>query len=578
MKLFGSLFLLVLAVVGVLLFLPAPSSRVRAQTATSGVGGELAVGATSIVSGKLVVPITTTAPVDPYSGFNLHLVWDPTLLSYASFDVTGSTLSSGSPLCIPAPDSGGAGAVVACSGVGSFSTTAAGLLVTYKLTPSGTPGCATLHLQTVNGADQGGSTFGSYTINAADIEVQANTYAADVQVPVSGGVCAPPTSTPTSSPTATNTPTRTPTSTPTLTPTSTATPISGAPDLVLGLFSSPPSGNSGSNVTYSAVIANQGTAPAAGVLLTFTLPPGGVLLGAGSCPIYTGGGFICPVGTLAANNGSPGGPDEIVVPIQARLPYLTGNANVVAQGGVSASNEPAGNQGNNTASVPVALLGCPDFNADNQVNALDLNLLAQAMLSRTGDVKFNPVIDLNSDGTIDGLDLSMLGNRYTQLCVGLDQDRDGVSDYDELNSTHTCPGLQPSYQSLSACHVGGNTGNPLIPNAADTDGDGLPDGVEVSTYGSNPLAGDTDLDFYGDGLEASLGKSPTIYCAIMAADLNMDGYVNSLDLGKMALSFQKFTGNPGFDPRADINRSGGVEGLDLNILAGVFAKVIAQCP
>jgi hypothetical protein len=44
---------------------------------------------------------------------------------------------------------------------------------------------------------------------------------------------------------------------------------------------------------------------------------------------------------------------------------------------------------------------------------------------------------------------------------------------------------------------------------ADSDGDGISDGVEVHIYGSNPLSTDTDADGCGDGKEIPLGLDPT---------------------------------------------------------------------
>ena len=45
------------------------------------------------------------------------------------------------------------------------------------------------------------------------------------------------------------------------------------------------------------------------------------------------------------------------------------------------------------------------------------------------------------------------------------------------------------------------------PNVADTDGDGLPDGMEVGTYGGDPRFGDTDGDGLTDAQEGTLGTS-----------------------------------------------------------------------
>ncbi len=573
---FAALFAVLIVASLVLAFLLHKS--VKTQAATSGVGGQISIGAPSPSGGNLRVPINTTAPTNPYSGANVTLTWDPALLSFSSVDTSGTTLAAaGTLLCLPAPYSGagGTGELDSCSVIGSPSITSAGLLMTFVLTVKAN-GCSSLHLVTLGPPDNGGGTFGTYTIDAATGNAQANTYGTDVSVPVGSGACAA--ATPTASPTPSNTPTPSSTPTATATPTSTFTPVSGAPDVAVGLFASPTAVDSGGNVTYSAFVANQGSVAAQNVALKVTLPPGGVLLSTGPCPVYTGGSFFCPIGTLAANNFVPGGPDEAMVTLPARMPYSTANTSLVAQVMASASNEPLANQGNNTATVAVAVTGCPDLNGDNAVNGLDLNIFVRSAYTVSGQPGFNPVADFNGDGAVDGLDLNIMARRFNQLCVGLDSDHDGLSDFDEINVYHTCPGLGTQFQGLPQCHVGGSAGNPLIADSTDTDGDGLPDGVEVFTYHSDPLNPDTDGDFYTDGQEAALGKNPTVYCGIMAADLDMDGAVTALDLNRLARAFQTVQGQPGFNPRADVNHDGAVNGLDLNVLAKAFGHFISECP
>jgi hypothetical protein len=46
------------------------------------------------------------------------------------------------------------------------------------------------------------------------------------------------------------------------------------------------------------------------------------------------------------------------------------------------------------------------------------------------------------------------------------------------------------------------------PNDADSDGDGLLDGAEVSTHATNPAVADTDLDGFDDGAEVAAGTDP----------------------------------------------------------------------
>ncbi|MEK7953585.1 beta strand repeat-containing protein [Luteolibacter soli] len=93
-----------------------------------------------------------------------------------------------------------------------------------------------------------------------------------------------------------------------------------------------------------------------------------------------------------------------------------------------------------------------------------------------------------------------------------DVDGDGIPTLVELNgSANTLYGNQPTKPNLADSDGDGlsdgvemnlTTGTQTNPNVADTDGDGLNDGLEVNTYGTNPLAVDSDFDGFADGVEA----------------------------------------------------------------------------
>ena len=136
-------------------------------------GAAITVGAPSLVAGKVQVPVSTTGTgLAAYSGFSIHLRWDHAVFTYSSANSTGSVVPS--PLICPAgvPDADGGGVIFACAATGSGQTTAAGLLGTIVLTPTGT-GCSVLHLFTYGGADGGDGTTGTFVIDpsTADPEV-----------------------------------------------------------------------------------------------------------------------------------------------------------------------------------------------------------------------------------------------------------------------------------------------------------------------------------------------------------------------------------------------------------------------
>lgn len=90
------------------------------------------------------------------------------------------------------------------------------------------------------------------------------------------------------------------------------------------------------------------------------------------------------------------------------------------------------------------------------------------------------------------------------------------------------------YDGMGLSFVVGYGSNPLV---ADTDNDGISDGVEVNTYGSNPRLTDTDADGLADAQEASLGT------ALNNPDSDGDGL---LDGWEVANSFNPLS-TPGND-------------------------------
>ena len=77
----------------------------------------------------------------------------------------------------------------------------------------------------------------------------------------------------------------------------------------------------------------------------------------------------------------------------------------------------------------------------------------------------------------------------------------------------------------------------------------------------------------------STGKDPLTYCAIMRADVDMDGTVTILDLSVVAAQFLKAVppaparydqGPPPFDNQVNV--------LDLSKMAAQFGKSVTACP
>jgi hypothetical protein len=90
-----------------------------------------------------------------------------------------------------------------------------------------------------------------------------------------------------------------------------------------------------------------------------------------------------------------------------------------------------------------------------------------------------------------------------------DTDADGLTDGQEVNTTHSSPVLEDTDgDGLSdGAEVNTHHSSPLL---TDTDADGLNDRVEVEVYHSNPSLKDTDGDGFEDLFEVNTGFDPAL--------------------------------------------------------------------
>ncbi|MBI2724347.1 MAG: DUF4185 domain-containing protein [Chloroflexi bacterium] len=139
--------------------------------------------------------------------------------------------------------------------------------------------------------------------------------------------------------------------------------------------------------------------------------------------------------------------------------------------------------------------------------------------------------------------------------LAIDTDGDGVTDSAECllgtdpTDAYSVPSKSPPADSdLDGLPDAVERRIGTDPFRADTDGDGVNDGIEVMTFATNPLAADTDGDGCSDRREI--------------ASVNGDRGVNSVDLLYVVKSFGSHRSGT-YVPDMDMNRDGWVNVIDL---------------
>ncbi len=129
--------------------------------------------------------------------------------------------------------------------------------------------------------------------------------------------------------------------------------------------------------------------------------------------------------------------------------------------------------------------------------------------SDASDCNHNGIADVCD--LADGTSVDQNADGVPDECQLTDTDGDGLPD--TIDPDDDNDGLDDAAEAAIGT-------NPLV---ADSDGDGIVDGVEVHTFGTSPLLADTDGDGSNDGEEVTLGSDP------LHADTDGDGTIDGID-------------------------------------------------
>jgi acyl-homoserine lactone acylase PvdQ len=229
-------------------------------------------------------------------------------------------------------------------------------------------------------------------------------------------------------------------------------------------------------------------------------------------------------------------------PITANTPQANGDRNFI-------SNHPVYAVDDRTRVISDGIGDACDADADNDrlPDADELQLApggASHALCVSATAPTDPAKDdTDGDGTIDGAECALGSDPANAASRPVSPPPASDPDHDLLAT---------SFENS----IGTN------PNAGDSDGDGLSDGVEYRGYGGNPLAADSDLDGATDGCEA--------------ASLNFDVTVNSGDQGMLSAEIARNVPLSAKLRDFDINKDGAINSGDQGIQS---AKAIpGRCP
>ena len=91
-------------------------------------------------------------------------------------------------------------------------------------------------------------------------------------------------------------------------------------------------------------------------------------------------------------------------------------------------------------------------------------------------------------------------------------------------------------------------------------------GIPAGTYDFR-VKGGHSLSIRRANVSASGGATPVDFCTLLEGDASDDDRVSGVDFSVLATTYNKQTGQPGFDARADFNDDGRISGVDFSLLA-----------
>ena len=338
------------------------------------------------------------------------------------------------------------------------------------------------------------------------------------------------------------------------------------PDLTVSIDALPSPVHADGALAYTITVHNGGSGSAHDVQLLDQLDPSSVFVAAPGCG-FSAGQVTCALGTIAA------GADSVVT-VNTLAPHALVGTTITTEALTTATNEPTGNQANNSATLGTWVDADPDVVVTVQPlpNAVASSgvVVYVAHVRNLGSLPADGVQlveNLPPEVTLQPLPAGCSNIANVVTCaagtLSIDDYSPGGPDEAVIYISVNAP-VVPADTTLGMTASVSATNEP----AANTANNGASASLLVGY--------DTDGDGYPDVAELEMGTSPYVYCGTMRADVNNDGRVSLADLIIAAANYGQSV--PPAPARYDQNGDGRIQLADLIIIAGVYGQQVSICP
>jgi hypothetical protein len=220
---------------------------------------------------------------------------------------------------------------------------------------------------------------------------------------------------------------------------------------------------------------------------------------------------------------------------------------------------------------------CPDLNGDGIINILDIAIVSKGYNTCQGEINYDSRGDVDGDNCLTSIDLNFVSKYFGKRTEEITQCPKKPA---KLESEYKCPDLNSdgivNILDITIVSKGYNTcqGEINYDSRGDVDGDNCLTSIDlnfVSKYFGKKI---------GEITQCKILVPPKPESEYKCPDLNGDGIVDIIDTAIISKNINKCQGDSGYDSRGDVDGDNCLTTLDQNYVSKYFDKKseeIAQC-